>query len=76
MNASIDNKSLWQYNSTMIDVIIKGACGASDAAAWCLDNLASGQWHMEVVHFCTPAVRYKFSFLDQSIATFVSLKFA
>jgi len=60
----------------MIDVIIKGASCASDAAAWCLDNLSAGHWHMEVIHFCTPGVRYKFSFLDQGIATFVSLKFA
>ena len=59
----------------MIDVEIKNTTRASDAAAWCLDHLIPGHWKMEVVHFCTPGVKYRFSFLDSKIATYVSLKF-
>lgn len=60
----------------MIDVEIKNTTRASDAAAWCLDNLIDGHWRMEVVHFFTPGVKYRFSFLDQGAATYVSLRFA
>jgi hypothetical protein len=60
----------------MIDVEITKTMAASDAAAWCLDNLIPGHWNMEVINFCTPGVKYRFSFLDSKIATYVSLKFA
>ena len=64
------------YNMNMIDVEIKHTMEASDAACWCLDNLLPGQWRMEVINFCTPGIKYRFSFLDSEVATYVSLKFA
>lgn len=59
----------------MTDVIISNTTRASDAACWCLDNLESGSWRMDVLNFCTPAIRYRFSFSDSGAATFVSLKY-
>lgn len=65
-----------RYNNNMTDVIIRSASCATDAANWCLDNLNQGQWQIEVIHFCTPGVNYKFRFTDRDMAMFFSLKFA
>ena len=65
-----------RYNDTMTNVIIRNAACATDAASWCLDHLDSGQWNIEVIHFCTPGVNYRFSFKDKTMATFFSLKFS